>query len=147
MKFLHLTLLASAYAASQVVAQFTYKVEATFKGKPIPASEIKFTPMNATKQSFQVGSPTTSKNAAVRKRANPTATSANWCGSVNHATSLNKIKVVHGYFQHPACSKRTGVTVYPQAAAPWVGLDGDTWTTAYLQSGTLCHVWCSLLCP
>jgi hypothetical protein len=37
------------------------------------------------------------------------------------------------------------VTTYPQAAANWVGIDGDSYTSALLQSGTVCKV--CLGCP
>ncbi|KAK0616803.1 concanavalin A-like lectin/glucanase domain-containing protein, partial [Immersiella caudata] len=139
-------LLLSACLASQAAAQFTFKVEATFKGRPIPQSEIKLERIDIKKNS-----PSTVKllpekaskaeaDPIVRKRANPTAASANWCGSVNHATNANQIKLIHAYYQHPTCTKRTGVTQYPQAVAAWAGIDGDSWPGALLQSGTVCKI-------
>jgi hypothetical protein len=140
-------LLLSVCLASQVAAQleqkqFSFKVEATFKGRPIPQSEIKLERIDTKKNA-----PSTVKllpdkakaevDPTVRKRANPTASSANWCGAVNHATNANQIKLIHAYFQHPTCTKRSGQT-YPQAAAQWAGIDGDSWGAALLQSGTVC---------
>ncbi|KAK0709243.1 concanavalin A-like lectin/glucanase domain-containing protein, partial [Lasiosphaeria miniovina] len=74
------------------------------------------------------------------RRANPAVQSANWCGSVAHPPSTDKIKNMHGWFQHPSCSSRPGVASYPQAAAAWVGIDGDLWTSALFQSGTVCKI-------
>jgi hypothetical protein len=138
-------LLLSACLAGQAAAQFTFKVEATFKGKPIPQSEIKLERIDTKKNAPSTVKLLPEKNKAeadpiVRKRANPTASSANWCGSVNHATNANQIKLIHTYFQHPTCTKRTGVTQYPQAVAAWAGIDGDTWASALLQSGTVCKI-------
>jgi len=139
------TLLLSACLASQAAAQFTFKVEGTYKGKPIPQSEIKLKAFDAklTPSTTKLRPAEKDKAEAdpiVRKRSNPTSLSANWCGSVNHATSANQIKLIHSYFQHPACTKRTGVTQYPQAVAAWAGIDGDTWSSALLQSGTVCKI-------
>jgi len=137
-----------ACVAGQTLAEeFTFKVEATFKGKPIPQSEIKLTRI-AGKQSTAKILPEKAKSEespAIKKRANPTSNSANWCGSVNHATNANQIKLIHAFFQHPTCTKRTGVTQYPQSVAAWAGIDGDSWPGALLQSGTTCKVCCSVL--
>ncbi|KAK0644555.1 concanavalin A-like lectin/glucanase domain-containing protein [Cercophora newfieldiana] len=138
------TFLLSACLASQAVAEFTFKVEATFKGKPVPQSEIKLvaidrkqSPASTTK--LLPDKAKAEADPAVKKRANPTATSANWCGSINHATTLNQIKLIHTYFQHPTCTIRSGQS-YPQAVAAWAGIDGDSWTSALLQSGTVCKI-------
>lgn len=149
MKFFS-TFLLSACLATQAMAQtaekdqgFTFTVEATFKGKKIPQTEIKLAKMAPGKQSQsgkKISAEKTSQSeieAAIRKRANPTSNSANWCGSVNHATTANPIKLIHAYFQTPTCTKRTGQT-YPQAVAQWAGIDGDSWPSALLQSGTVC---------
>ncbi|KAK1754262.1 concanavalin A-like lectin/glucanase domain-containing protein [Echria macrotheca] len=140
MRYLSAAFLLLVSAAHLVEGQFKFSVTATYKGKPIPPGQIKLTPIKTEEaRSTQRISPA-SKDAAIRRRANPTANSANWCGSVNHATSTNQIKLIHAYYQHPSCTKRSGVTQYPQAVAAWAGIDGDSWTTALLQSGTTCKI-------
>ena len=132
-------LLGSALVAHQALAELSFTVTATRKGVPVPKSEIKLEPFEFGRSRIghatQVGSP----NRRTR-RSNTQANSANWCGSVNTTPSTNQIKVIHAAFQHPACTKRTGVNTYPQAAANWIGIDGDSYTSALLQSGTVCKV-------
>ncbi len=133
-------LLGSALLAHNALAELTFTVKATRKGVPIPKSEIKLVPFEFGRS--RMGHNEAAPVAAHRKtrRTNPTANSANWCGSVNNAPTGKSIKLIHGTFQHPTCTQRSGVTTYPQAAANWVGIDGDTWTSALLQSGTVCKV-------
>ena len=128
--------------------KFTFTVEATFKGKKIPQSEIKLNaipPGQEANPDKKLGlekqnNIRRSGNSGITARApNPTAGSANWCGSVRHATTTNRIKLIHAFFQQPTCTRRTGQT-YPQAAAQWAGIDGDTWPGALLQSGTVCKI-------
>ncbi|KAK5651378.1 hypothetical protein OQA88_12535 [Cercophora sp. LCS_1] len=144
MRLLNCALLITALAAQQALGQLKIKVEATYKGKPIPESEIKMVPIEAKSNPSSTTRLTPLKAAeaesAVKKRANPTSSSANWCGSVNRATNANQIKLIHSYFNHPTCTKRTGVTTYPQAVAAWAGIDGDSWTSALLQAGTVCKI-------
>ena len=166
MKFLTTILLSVACLATRTAAQgnsngnangnanknkdteeFTFTVEATFKGKKIPQNEIKLNKIPPGKEAnpgkklgLEKQKDKDSQNSGVTNRAtskNPTSGSGNWCGSVRHTTSTNQIKLIHAYFQHPTCTKRTGQT-YPQAAAQWAGIDGDTWGGALLQSGTVC---------
>ncbi|KAK3332332.1 concanavalin A-like lectin/glucanase domain-containing protein [Cercophora scortea] len=142
-------LLSAALMAQQVQAKLTWTVKGTQNGVPIPPSEIILKPFEAAYgHNFGPSGPTTAAAAAsvgrvarnrMVKRANPIATSANWCGSVRNATTSNRIKLIHGYFQHPTCTKRAGVTTYPQAAASWIGIDGDSSTTL-LQMGTVCKI-------
>jgi hypothetical protein len=132
-------LLGSALVAHQALADLTFSVKATRKGVPVPKSEIKLEPFEFGRSRLGHATQVDNSNRRLR-RANPTANSANWCGSVNTTPSTNQIKVIHGTFQHPTCTKRTGVTTYPQAAANWVGIDGDSWTSALLQAGTVCKV-------
>ena len=146
MRSLLATLLIVASVARLATAQLKFIVEATHKGKPIPKSEIKLVPIAIDKARSTTRISPTKNPMRKEKRANPTATSGNWCGSVNHATSADPIKVIHAYYQHPDCTKRTGVTQYPQAAAAWAGIDGDSWTSALLQSGTSCQVGLDLYC-
>ncbi|KAH6842623.1 concanavalin A-like lectin/glucanase domain-containing protein [Chaetomium sp. MPI-CAGE-AT-0009] len=131
-------LFGSALVANQALAELTFTVSATRNGVPIPKSEIKLEP-------FEFGRSRMGHNKAPQahrktRRSNPTANSANWCGSVNTTPSTDQIQVIHGLFQHPTCSQRSGVTTYPQAAANWVGIDGDSWTSALLQAGTVCKI-------
>ncbi|KAK4039544.1 concanavalin A-like lectin/glucanase domain-containing protein [Parachaetomium inaequale] len=132
-------LLGSALMAHQAVAELTFTVEATRGGVPIPKSEIKLEPFEFGRTRMGHATPPPQVHRKTR-RTNPTANSANWCGSVNTVPSTNQIKVIHGTFQHPTCTKRAGVTTYPQAAANWVGIDGDSWTSALLQAGTVCKI-------
>ncbi|KAL1836321.1 hypothetical protein VTJ49DRAFT_5305 [Mycothermus thermophilus] len=127
--------------------RLTFSVTATRHGKPIPRDEIKLKPYEFGRsraggglQVFPEDDDRTKGRRKKVKRANPTANSANWCGSVNTTPSINQIGVVHGIYQHPSCSIRPGVTTYPQAAAAWVGIDGDSYTSALLQSGTVCVI-------
>lgn len=134
-------LLGSALVAHQALAaDLTFTVKATRKGVPVPKSEIKLEPFEFGRSRMGHATQVEGSNRRLR-RANPTANSANWCGSVNTTPSTNQIKVIHGTFQHPTCTKRTGVTTYPQAAANWVGIDGDSWTSSLLQAGTVCKVY------
>jgi len=131
--------------------EFTFTVEATFQGKKIPQNEIKLKkipPGQEASPGKKLGLEKKNNNSrrsdeseitarATTPPKNLTSGSANWCGSVRYATTTNQIKLIHAYFQHPTCTKRTGQT-YPQAAAQWAGIDGDTWPGAILQSGTVC---------
>lgn len=131
--------LISVLATQPAWAQLKVQVEATFKGKPIPQSKIKLVAFDQ-KEVRSKNRVSPSKDETAIKRSNPTQNSANWCGSVNHATSGNQIKVVYAMYQHPGCTKRPGVVIYPQAAAAWIGIDGDTHTSSLLQSGTVCKI-------
>lgn len=134
-------LLGSALVAHTALTELTYTISATVKGVPIPRSQIKLVPYEFGRSRLgQATERAVPQPHRKTRRANPTANSANWCGSVNKPPSGKQIKLIHGTFQHPACSKRTGVTTYPQAAASWVGIDGDSWTSALLQAGTVCKV-------
>ncbi|KAK4187048.1 concanavalin A-like lectin/glucanase domain-containing protein [Podospora australis] len=138
MRWIHAALFGSALLIHNAVAEFKFSVTGTRNGVPIPQNEIKLVP-------FEFGRSRNTKGAVSpphrqTKRANPTISSANWCGSVNYTPSSNQIKIVHAYWRHPTCTKRTGVTTYPQAVAAWAGIDGDTWLTALLQSGTVCKI-------
>jgi hypothetical protein len=137
MRFTLAALLGSAHVTRQALAHLTFTVEATKDGVPIPQSEIKLEPLEFG--IGRVGQPAPSQGHRWFRRANAAATSANWCGAVNTASSSNQIEVVHASFQHPSCTKRTGST-YPQAAAAWTGIDGDSHTSALLQAGTVCKV-------
>ncbi|KAK3303125.1 concanavalin A-like lectin/glucanase domain-containing protein [Chaetomium strumarium] len=137
MRFTLAALLGSALVARQALAELTFTVAATKDGVPIPQSEIKLEPMEFG--TGRVGHATPAQGHRRFRRANAAATSANWCGAVNTASSSNQIKVVHASFQHPSCSTRTGAT-YPQAAAAWAGIDGDSHTSALLQAGTVCKI-------
>jgi hypothetical protein len=142
MRWSHLTLLGAALLSLSQAAlgELIFSVTATHKGKPIPKDEIKLKPfefgISRNGESKQVW---TSKSRKVR-RANPTASSANWCGAVKSTSSSSQITKIHALYQHPDCSIRSGVNSYPQAVAPWVGIDGNTHTGALFQSGTLCKV-------
>jgi len=126
--------------------EFEFTVTASHNGVPIPESEIELKPFEPgsapwhTEEDSSSQSGPTMRHRMKSKRANPIAYSNNWCGSVRKTTGTNKIKKLHAYFQHPGCSKRTGVTQYPQATAVWGGIDGDSWTSALLQAGTVCKV-------
>lgn len=135
-------LFGSALVANQALAELTFTVEATKNGVPIPQSEIKLEPFEFGRTRMGGSSPTPAHRRI--RRSNPTANSNNWCGSVNKTPSTNQIQVIHGTFQHPTCTQRAGVTTYPQAAANWVGIDGDSWKSALLQAGTVCKVCSSL---
>ena len=132
-------LFGSALVAHQALADLTFTVTATRKGVAVPKSEIKLEPFEFGRSRIGHATQVGSANRRIR-RSNTQANSANWCGSVNTTPSTNPIKVIHAAFQHPACTKRTGVNTYPQAAANWVGIDGDSYTSALLQSGTVCKV-------
>ncbi|KAK3316613.1 concanavalin A-like lectin/glucanase domain-containing protein [Apodospora peruviana] len=136
MKWLGPSLLFLSLVFTQALAEFSFTVEATDNGVPIPQSEIKLEPLEPTIGGIIGNSSKPSAPSKVR-RTNAVAWSSNWCGSVGHTTSTNQIKIVHGIFQHPGCTKRTGAT-YPQAAASWVGIDGNTHTSALFQAGTVC---------
>ncbi|KAK3294926.1 concanavalin A-like lectin/glucanase domain-containing protein [Chaetomium fimeti] len=131
-------LFGSALLANQARAELTFTIEGTRNGVPIPQSDIKLEPFEFGRT--RMGHSNPPKGHRKLRRANPTADSANWCGSVNTTPSTNQIQTIHGTFQHPTCSQRAGVTTYPQAAANWVGIDGDSWTSALLQSGTVCKI-------
>ncbi|KAK4133749.1 concanavalin A-like lectin/glucanase [Trichocladium antarcticum] len=140
MRWTFAALLGSALVARHALAELTFTVSATRNGVPIPQSEIKLVPFESGHSRMGPDRATPVPPHRKTRRANPTAVSANWCGSVNKAPSGKQIKLIHGVFQHPTCTVRSGVTTYPQAAAAWAGIDGDTWTSALLQSGTVCKV-------
>lgn len=139
MRWFQLLLLGLALLLENATA-LKYEVTGTRKGVPIPKEQIKFAP-------YQFGRSKNNGPGAVqpaptkikKKRANPISSSANWCGAVNHSPTTNKIKSIHSFWQVPGCTKRTGQT-YPQAAAVWIGIDGNTWPSALLQSGTVCKI-------
>ncbi|SPQ26684.1 248a7ba7-3a8b-47c4-a326-e4e733eb4534 [Thermothielavioides terrestris] len=132
-------LLGSAFVVRQALAELTFTVKATRNGVAIPQSEIKIEPFEFGRGSVSQSTPARRAGRKSR-RSNPIATSANWCGSVNSAPSGNQIKTIHASFQHPSCSQRSGMSLYPQAEANWVGIDGDTYKSALLQAGTLCTI-------
>ncbi|KAL2120001.1 hypothetical protein VTJ04DRAFT_6962 [Mycothermus thermophilus] len=142
MRWSHLTFLGAALLclSQAALGELIFSVTATHKGKPIPKEKIQLKPfefgISRNGESKQVW---TSKSRKVR-RANPTATSANWCGAVKSTSSSSQITKIHALYQHPGCSIRSGVNSYPQAVAPWVGIDGNTHTGALFQSGTLCKI-------
>jgi hypothetical protein len=144
MKYFQAALLSALALSQAVLAEFSYAIEATHNGVPIPQDQIKLEAHEPTtdilNRTWAPSPPSSKPPSRTGKRSNPVSISANWCGAVKHTNSSNQIKIVHGYFQHPTCSLRSGVTSYPQYAAPWVGIDGDTWTSAILQSGTVCTV-------
>ncbi|KAK3942630.1 concanavalin A-like lectin/glucanase domain-containing protein [Diplogelasinospora grovesii] len=144
MKHFQAALLSALALTQAVLAEFSYTIEATHNGVPIPQDQIKLEAHEPTtdilNRTWAPSPPSSKPPSRTGKRSNPVSISANWCGAVKHTNSSNQIKIVHGYFQHPTCSLRSGVTSYPQYAAPWVGIDGDTWTSAILQSGTVCTV-------
>ncbi|KAH6617693.1 concanavalin A-like lectin/glucanase domain-containing protein [Chaetomium sp. MPI-SDFR-AT-0129] len=154
MQWALITLLSSAIAVLASPTHtanrtLTFTIEATQHGKPIPPSQIKLEPFEFGRSHIghhgPVPAPPSSPEAVdptprMAKRANPTATSNNWCGSVNTLSKTNPVKTIHGEFQHPTCSLRGGSTTFPQAAANWVGIDGDSWTSALLQAGTVCKI-------
>lgn len=140
MRWIYTALLGSALLACSTLAELTFTVEATRNGEPIPKSEIKLVPFEFGRSRPVHGGGSPPSRHRKTRRTNTKANSANWCGSVNYTPSANHIKVIHGYFQHPQCSIRSGVTTYPQAVAAWVGIDGDTHETALLQSGTVCKI-------
>jgi len=130
-------LLGPALVAHQALAELTFTVKATRNGVPIPQSEIKLEPFEFGRT--HMGHATPAQVHRKTRRTNAQANSNNWCGSVNTTPSTNQIKVAHGSFQHPTCTIRSGAT-YPQAAANWVGIDGDSYTSALLQAGTVCKI-------
>ncbi|KAL2162336.1 hypothetical protein VTH06DRAFT_7249 [Thermothelomyces fergusii] len=131
-------LLVSALAAGPALANLTFTVEATRNGVPIPESEIRLEPFEPG--STRMGPVTeASRGRPKTRRSNVQAESANWCGTVNKAPLGTSIQLAHGVFQHPSCYVRPGHS-FPQAAASWVGIDGDTYRDALLQSGTVCKI-------
>lgn len=130
-----------------VLAELSFTVEATQDGVPIPASEIKLEPFEPGSlgliENHRNNTGRSSRDSRrLSRRSNPTASSSNWCGAVKHTTSspsTSQVQLVHGEFVHPSCTKRTGHS-YPQAAAAWVGIDGDAVTSALFQAGTVCKV-------
>ncbi|KAK3401789.1 concanavalin A-like lectin/glucanase domain-containing protein [Sordaria brevicollis] len=147
MKFLSTAISLLGLISQPILAEFTFTSSAKHNGVPVPQSEIRLEPFepgtlghirsrSVDDADINIGATTLRRV----KRTNPTATSNNWCGSVRTTTSTNQIKLIHGSFQHPTCTKRPGVTQYPQAAAAWIGIDGDSWTSALLQAGTVCKI-------
>ncbi|KAM7184611.1 Concanavalin A-like lectin/glucanase domain containing protein [Rhypophila sp. PSN 637] len=146
MKLLNTLLLLFSLLLAPVLAELHFTVEATQDGVPIPASEIKLEPFEpGTLGDKNQNSSSTAQVRGSRRltrRSNAQANSNNWCGPVKHTVSspsTSLVKLVHGEFVHPACTKRTGTaSSYPQAAAFWVGIDGDAVTSALFQAGTVC---------
>ncbi|KAK0702871.1 concanavalin A-like lectin/glucanase domain-containing protein [Apiosordaria backusii] len=139
MRWIQALLLGSALLLESVTA-LKYEVSGTRKGVPIPKDQIKFVPYQFGRS--KNNGPGVVPPAQKKKRANPISSSANWCGAVNHTPTTNKIKSIHSFWQLPGCTKRTGHT-YPQAAAVWTGIDGNSWPSALLQSGTVCEFPCA----
>ena len=131
---LPLVALPAALASALVIS-----ATGTKAGVPIP---VQLEPFDPVARRIQSHGESTDPGPRLRrvKRANTQVASNNWCGSVNTAPSSNPIKSIHAFFQHPSCSRRAGVTTYPQAAAAWIGIDGDSWGSSLLQSGTVCKV-------
>ncbi|KAJ4367217.1 hypothetical protein N0V85_009180 [Neurospora sp. IMI 360204] len=147
MKFLITALFLLGIMSQPILAEFSFTSTAERSGVPVPQSEINLQPFEpgtlgriksrtGDDSGLKIGTTTLRRV----KRTNPIATSNNWCGSVRTTTSSNQIKLIHGTFQHPTCTQRPGVTQYPQAAAAWIGIDGDSWTSALLQAGTVCKI-------
>ncbi|KAL2198130.1 concanavalin A-like lectin/glucanase domain-containing protein, partial [Corynascus similis CBS 632.67] len=136
MRWTFAALFGPALVAQQVSA-LTFTVEATRHGVPIPPSEIKLEPFVPGRT--RMGHAMPPQGRPKTRRDNVQVDSANWCGSVNRAPSSSEIQLAHGTFQHPTCSVRYGQT-YPQASANWVGIDGDSYTSALLQAGTVCKI-------
>ncbi|KAL2149223.1 hypothetical protein VTH82DRAFT_8571 [Thermothelomyces myriococcoides] len=132
-------LLVSALAAGQALAKLTFTVEATRNGVPIPASEIRMEPFEPGRTRMGPVKDAPRGRQQKMRRSNPQADSANWCGTVNRAPFGKGIQLAHGTFQHPSCYIRPEHP-FPQAAASWVGIDGDTYRDALLQSGTVCKI-------
>ncbi|KAK4243279.1 hypothetical protein C7999DRAFT_18355 [Corynascus novoguineensis] len=137
MRWTFAALFGPALVAQQVSARLTFTVEATRHGVPIPPSEIKLEPFVPGRT--RMGHAMPPQGRPKTRRDNVQVDSANWCGSVNRAPSGSDIQLAHGTFQHPTCSVRSGQT-YPQASANWVGIDGDSYTSALLQAGTVCKI-------
>ncbi|KAK4201526.1 concanavalin A-like lectin/glucanase domain-containing protein [Triangularia verruculosa] len=138
MRWILALLLGSVLLLSSFATALQYEVSGTRKGVPIPKEQIKFAPYQFGRSKNNNPRAEVPKSMRI-KRGNPTSSSANWCGAVNHTPTSNKIKSIHAFWQVPGCTKRTGHT-YPQGAAVWTGIDGNTWTSALLQSGTVCKI-------
>lgn len=147
MKLLSTAMSLLGVLSQPILAQFTFTSTVEHNGITVPQSETDLKPFEPgtlgrirsrtdDDSGHRIGTTTLRRV----KRTNPTANSNNWCGSVQTTTSINQIKLIHGTFQHPTCTQRPGVTQYPQAAAAWIGIDGDSWTSALLQAGTVCKV-------
>ncbi|KAH8899859.1 concanavalin A-like lectin/glucanase [Thozetella sp. PMI_491] len=130
-----------AAAAQQALAELTYTVTATHKGKPIDSSSIKLEPIdlrinpaNLTANPGRVKPPVPKGSTRKSRRAIGTSTSSNWCGAAVQPSGTARISAVHGWFQCPTLSARSGVTSYPQWVGEWVGIDGLT-NGVILQAG------------
>ncbi len=140
-----------AATAQHTLAEFSYTVEATHKGQPVDPSAIKLEPFDPKLNSINetvhppppTGPPPRPGKARKNRRALNSSTSANWSGAVVQTTSTDLIHEVHGYFQAPTLSLRSGVTSYPQWVGEWIGIDGYH-NGVILQAG-LGHTVCTLL--
>ncbi|KAK0624210.1 hypothetical protein B0T14DRAFT_194038 [Immersiella caudata] len=50
------------------------------------------------------------------------------------------MKSITGTFNHPGCRSSTNPRWYPQAVAPWVGIDAQSRRSSLIQAGTNCIV-------
>ncbi|KAK5653281.1 hypothetical protein OQA88_9180 [Cercophora sp. LCS_1] len=135
------TTLLAALVAQQSTAfkldGFEIEWSGSQNGVPLPESEF-----NLTKLEFVPGSSTPVAGAKLAARANKVENSGNYCGTVGRAQASNRIKFITGTFNHPGCSPNMNFSRirFPQAVAPWVGIDGDTYTSSLVQAGTNCVV-------
>ncbi|KAK1767928.1 concanavalin A-like lectin/glucanase [Phialemonium atrogriseum] len=138
MRYTKVCLLLLGLAARAALAEITYTVTAIHKGKPVKPSDIVLERIEPGRHQLTTAArqPKPKSRGGNARRSNPTVYSTNWCGAVQHSPSTNPITSVHGFFQVPTLSQRAGVTSFPQYVAPWIGIDGATWSTALLQSGT-----------
>jgi hypothetical protein len=137
------TSLVLALAATAALAEITYTVKATRNGKPIPASEIVIERKPPSLHRLERAAderPKPPNRGNKVKRTNAVSYSSNWCGAVQGSPSTNKITSVYGWYQVPTLSARPGVSSFPQYVATWAGIDGATWGSALLQSGTASEV-------
>lgn len=144
MRYTKVCLLLLGLAARAALADITYTVTAIHKGKPVKPSDIVLQRIEPGRHQLTTAArqPKPKSRGGNARRSNPTVYSTNWCGAVQHSPSTNPITSVHAFFQVPTLSQRAGVTSFPQYVAPWVGIDGATWSTALLQSGTTSSVCC-----
>jgi Peptidase A4 family len=134
-----------AFVVQTALAELTYTIEATSHGRPVDPASLVLTPHTTVDRRMKLTSheelsippPRTGKV----RRASSTLVSRNWCGMANHAPTTNKITEIHGYYQVPNVTVRSGQTGdFPQSLSVWVGIDGESGCAALLQAGTDCNV-------
>lgn len=107
-------------------------------------SSLRMNPTNSTGHEVEAGDegaielaqgqPRVNKNAALNK-----VYSQNWAGSILVGSGYT---AVTGTFTVPSPSPPTGGSANTEyAASAWVGIDGDTWTNAILQTGLDFYTW------